>query len=454
MAEPIAERLTALVERKTEEPDVEYKSWMDLSDAENRAKIAKHICGLANFGGGYIIFGVNDDGSFAEPHATDLTAYRQDVINSIAAKYLTPGLHCNVHFVRASNERDYPVVIVPSHGAQPVCAKSDGPLVNGKRVGLQKGVHYIRLPGPRTEAIDSPDLWQQVLHRCVLKERDRLLSAISGLIEKPQPTQKDFEIDIVLDALASRWAALQLSEPWIVDLLSNRAIYAFQLLNEHRAPVQAIDLNDLREAARRASFEAEQYKGIEISAFEAMSERDYCSIFVSGDVEGYEIQHVHKNGKYLVPLVLARISSDGGGGEVRGFWEDTEWVKKAVEEKSSRKWNPGTRLSPRFQAGRALNFIAFVKNLANSFPDARYAAWAVDYTGLDGRIIGEPRSGAYFSLDYTSRMPSRRVKAVSQLDILTETKIAELAAELIRPIFRLFDGWKVSAEFVSKSRTD
>src|SRR5690606_35859863 len=130
--------------------------------------------GLANFGGGYLIFGVEDDGSFAEPYPTNVRSYRQDVINGITGKYLTPAPHCNVHFVRASNDKEYPVVVVPSHGAQPVCAKSDGPLVNSKRVGVQQGIHYIRVAGPRTVAIDTPELWQQLIHRCVTKERDRL----------------------------------------------------------------------------------------------------------------------------------------------------------------------------------------------------------------------------------------------------------------------------------------
>ncbi|MPZ58179.1 MAG: hypothetical protein GEU91_17125 [Rhizobiales bacterium] len=450
MPEPPIEHLAALVEHKTEEPNIEYKAWMDLSDNGNRANIARHLCGLANLGGGYLIFGVDDDGSFAEPHPGDLHPYRQDAINNIAAKYLAPPPHCNVHFVPVSNGKEYPVVTVPSHGAQPICAKSDGPLVKGKRVGVQQGVHYIRLAGPRTAAIDTPDLWQQVLHRCVLKERDRLVSAIGGLLEKPQLTSAGYSIDPLFDELAARWAELQPTERWTVDLIQNRTIYAFQLLDEARAIVREIGLGALRESVRRATFDAERFKDIELSAFASISENSRCGVFVSGDVEGYELQHVHQNGSYLRPPVLGHISAAGGGGEVRAYWEDTTWVKEAVEQRSSRKWEPGTKLSPSIQVSRALNFIAFVKSLSHSFPDARYAMLSADYGGLRGRVIGEPRPGVYFSYDRKSGMASRRASTVIQLDALAEPQIAEAAADLTAPIFRLFDGWQIVPDFASK----
>jgi predicted HTH transcriptional regulator len=53
--------LRDLVEAPRERLDAEYKAWLNLSDNESRAKIARHICALANFGGGYLVFGINDD---------------------------------------------------------------------------------------------------------------------------------------------------------------------------------------------------------------------------------------------------------------------------------------------------------------------------------------------------------------------------------------------------------
>ena len=134
------DRLASLVDHRTEEPDVEYKSWMDLGTAENKSKLAKHLCALANYGGGWMIFGIANDGSHAEPHPSDLSGYSQDIINGIVSRYLQPAFHCNVHMVTSAiSLKKYPVVQVPPHGAQPVCAKSDGPLVENRRVVKSSG---------------------------------------------------------------------------------------------------------------------------------------------------------------------------------------------------------------------------------------------------------------------------------------------------------------------------
>ena len=160
---PDLDRLASIIDHRNEEPDIEYKSWMNLSDPEHKSKLAKHLCALANYGGGWIVFGIADDGSHAEPHPEDLKGYNQDIINGIVSRYLTPPFHCNVHFVTSPiTKKKYPIVRVPSHGAQPVCAKTDGPLIDKQRVGVTQGVHYIRASGPKSIPIDRPELWREV----------------------------------------------------------------------------------------------------------------------------------------------------------------------------------------------------------------------------------------------------------------------------------------------------
>jgi predicted HTH transcriptional regulator len=52
--------LSELVAGRSEDLGVEYKAWMETSQPEIRAKLARHIAALANHGGGYLIFGVDD----------------------------------------------------------------------------------------------------------------------------------------------------------------------------------------------------------------------------------------------------------------------------------------------------------------------------------------------------------------------------------------------------------
>ena len=53
--------LQDLVDAPMERLDVEYKAWLNLDDKESQATLAKHLCALANHGGGYVVFGIEDD---------------------------------------------------------------------------------------------------------------------------------------------------------------------------------------------------------------------------------------------------------------------------------------------------------------------------------------------------------------------------------------------------------
>lgn len=39
---------------------IEFKAWMNPKTPEAKAKLARHLAALANYGGGYLIFGVDD----------------------------------------------------------------------------------------------------------------------------------------------------------------------------------------------------------------------------------------------------------------------------------------------------------------------------------------------------------------------------------------------------------
>ena len=49
--------------------EVEYKSWRNLDNADDRAELARDIAALANHGGGFVVFGFNE--GTLEPDDTD-----------------------------------------------------------------------------------------------------------------------------------------------------------------------------------------------------------------------------------------------------------------------------------------------------------------------------------------------------------------------------------------------
>ena len=442
---PVDQSLLAdLVERRIEAPEVEYKSWMQLTTKVERAKIARHLCALANSGGGWLVFGFDDDGKPSEPHPADLGAYSQDMINGIGERYLEPQPHCAVHRVTAQSGREYPVVRVPPHGDVPVCAKADGPQENGKPQGILSGVHYVRAPGPRSVPINTPELWRDVIRRCVVAERATLLSSISQLFDGPQtaPDEPKLLNQWVDDALAT-WAKLE--AVWPVPIAANLCAFGFQLLGGDGRPPAALPLDALQRAIRDASSAARDVVP-EGAPFD-IGWDSRASVALPLERDAYEHRDLPSaERRYHLP-VLWRISVDGLGVEITGIPEDNPWVQEAVEGKSTRSWRPGHQLAPSFQADTIVQHLAFVRALAKSFPGASRCELTVDYAGLAGREVGEPSPGAYFSLVRRSQVDARRVPVSVGLAAL-DAELPEVAGLLIEPVFRLFDGWGVGADYI------
>ncbi|WP_346909477.1 ATP-binding protein [uncultured Roseibium sp.] len=138
------------LEFPNEDLDVEFKRALPLNDKVGKAKLAKEICALANHGGGWIVLGREDDGSYPDEIPEDISDVDQDQINQIAATYLQPSPHCTVSMQQPDGiDFAVPVIWVPSCGTSPVCGKKNGPNDDrGRTQGVAKGVHYIRKAGP------------------------------------------------------------------------------------------------------------------------------------------------------------------------------------------------------------------------------------------------------------------------------------------------------------------
>ncbi|EHS52848.1 hypothetical protein PDO_4542 [Rhizobium sp. PDO1-076] len=133
------DELQRLVNDPVESLEVELKSNFDLKDDRHRAHLARHIAALANYGGGVIIFGFNDD--LNPTGGGDDVAVDRDVVSSIVKKYLEPPLQCDVRMVTSAKGQVHPLIVVPGHGAAPICARAGGPEDRGKPVGIVKGTY-------------------------------------------------------------------------------------------------------------------------------------------------------------------------------------------------------------------------------------------------------------------------------------------------------------------------
>jgi hypothetical protein len=136
-------QLSELVDAPNETLSVEYKEWLDLGGNNvARANFARHIAALCNFGGGYIVVGFRDHPLVpAGPDPYEIQ-YDRDLISSITKRYLAPPVQCDIVVVESVSGLRHPVIVVPPHGAVPICAKAGGPDANGRPQGIVAGVHY------------------------------------------------------------------------------------------------------------------------------------------------------------------------------------------------------------------------------------------------------------------------------------------------------------------------
>jgi predicted HTH transcriptional regulator len=177
---------TDLITSGSEDLDVEYKAWMDTSQNEVRAKLARHLAALANHGGGYLIFGVDDATRKAQGHTTlDRALFGEHAISGIVKRYLDPPFQCQTAWTICDGV-EYPVVIVPTHGARPIIAETDGPHDGkGRPIGVRQGEIYVRAPGPESVAIRSPEDWTALLERCLAHRADLLANIMHRAIGRP-----------------------------------------------------------------------------------------------------------------------------------------------------------------------------------------------------------------------------------------------------------------------------
>ena len=201
--------LSELVSGKSEALDVEYKGWMDTSDGPARAKIARHIAAIANHGGGFLIFGIDDATRAPQGETTfDRRLFGQDAIAGIVRKYLDPRVQVSLEAAEHEGVM-YPVVVVPSHQGRPVVAVADGPQENGRAVGVRQGDIYVRAAGPESVRISSPDDWNALPDRCLAHRADLLGRIMRQTIARPgRPSaHANASLRAAMDATAADFSA-------------------------------------------------------------------------------------------------------------------------------------------------------------------------------------------------------------------------------------------------------
>lgn len=173
-----------------EDLDREYKIWLDLSNDADRAVVAKSLLGLANHGGGFLVFGFHDEQPPRAEATTaiDLASYTTDVVGDIVKRYADPTFQCQLRMIdHPGLGVRFPIVIVPGGHTVPIRCKSDDPTGKGRMIDK----YFIRRPGPQTEPPQTGKEWTDLIQRCVFNQKEQLLAGIRGMLLGLSPKSEE-----------------------------------------------------------------------------------------------------------------------------------------------------------------------------------------------------------------------------------------------------------------------
>jgi hypothetical protein len=441
-----------LLDHPREALHIVLKEWVDLADPLSRAKIARHLGALANHGGGYLVFGFTDAGLAAASQPTALETYNRDGMASVIDRYLTPAFQCDAWVGSPTGSHEACIVVrVPSHGAIPICAKANGPEVKGKIEGIRKGQHYIRVPGPKSIAIEAPEQWQALIHRCVLAQRETLLGSIGHLFRSPTVPRPAPNFRAWHEAMRARFLAEIKRHPhaWPVPLEANHFQLSYRIVE--RGGHSGLDSTDLLEAIRLANEQVRNLVWTGWSMFYIFSRPEIAPRRLIDDGSGEETEAIETSlvDETTFETTLPdfwRITGDGRATLVRAYREDRSTRPVLAAE----GLYPGSWLAPRELVRDVFEFASHAKELAKAFSRAARVEFRCSWFGLRGRRIGDFNPGVEWNLRtcHAEERTSCTTASIEELAADSES----VAMELYGPVLRLFDGLELGRAWLEKEK--
>ena len=192
---------------------VEYKSAVAFSgNMEFGLKLIRHILGMANTGGGWIVIGYDDETLQPDPkHSSEITAtYDSTTLSDVVNKSVHKGQQVHVTVFKEPHpitQNQHPIIAVEGFERTPFVCRSERVASDTKRTVLQSGKVYIRRPGAATSEIINPSDWEDLLKRCVAQRRGEFLSEFADLVHRMNNGDATHKVDN--SALLDEWMEQQ-----------------------------------------------------------------------------------------------------------------------------------------------------------------------------------------------------------------------------------------------------
>lgn len=427
--------LDLLINEPREDLGVEYKSWMDLSEDVNKAKIAKACIALANHGGGFVVIGFDEEVNTlnSAPRPTEVGDITQDSINSVIRRYAEPEFHCRLHSIRNKKTGiDHPVVAVPSNLLVPVMSKR---ACNGI---IQQHRCYIRKSGPRSEEPLTEEEWKSLLKKCVFANHEELLNSIRSIVLgfEAKPVTPDSKTDFLefRNSGMKRWQKLINNLP---PDSPGRLDKGYYIVSIH--PVESTLTESFDELKRRLT-NARQilYTGwppflVEYDMREKINDNDHIEAW-NGISTNDNVRLLSKHCDYWC------ASRSGQLFTVRGYSEDSLYNRPEI--------SAGSIIDLTLPVWRIGEVLYFASRFLDEFKDVQTVLVNCKFTGLvdrtmksitpDRSITTGPCSSDFVETD-TSVTPQQ-----------FQGNMVEIVYQLLAPLYERFDFFQLTKLLVEE----
>ncbi len=432
------DELVKLLIEPNETLSAEYKSWLDLGEMPNRARLAKAAIALANHGGGVIVLGMckqKADGPLESlPRPPGLNRYTQDEVNQAINRFAEPEIHCSLSFaVHPTTQVEHAFVHVPGGMTVPVISSRGCDKVIAARAC------YIRKPGPRSEEPADSQEWNALLERCVRNRREDMLDAIRAIVlgsagtSGPRMAVGGEALKAFTAATRQRWTSLVANLPEGDPAKFPHGHYelGFEILGGK--PLGS--LTEMRDAMRQAS----TVKHTGWGPFVCLSRSEYAPRIVDGAIEAW----LGRPGERVLDRDPAHVDywrADEAGQLVllRGYEEDGLPDRK-----------PGTLFDITLPVWRVGEAILYVGRLADLFGDDLSFLVRCRYLGLQGRLLThiEGRRMLFDDrrcADYEVVLERQITRAQAR------DNLVEVLHALLKPLYERFSFYELSQRLVAE----
>lgn len=172
-------KIAELVQRRTESAKLDYKREYDPSDAKNRIMLVKHVLAMANTAGGYVVFGVDDDGTLIGLDTTVAGRLDEATIRAQVAGYSSVPINLFVDNRVMYEETRLVVVTVLPLMDRIAVVNADGQYHEGSRqsFAFRKGDVLVR-HGSASERWNQADA-DYLFRRAALAQKEQWLQEFS-----------------------------------------------------------------------------------------------------------------------------------------------------------------------------------------------------------------------------------------------------------------------------------